>query len=163
MSICKIFVFSAIVACSSLFSCRTHKDVTYVRDETVQCESRRDYLYDEVKSWIGVPYKYGGNSKRGVDCSGFIVQVYKKVYGVSLQRSSNLIYEKNCSKIKKDDLKEGDLVFFSTGRSKKINHVGIYLKNGKFVHASTSRGVIVSGLDEDYYMRTYVSSGRVKF
>ena len=119
-------------------------------------------MYDEVKSWIGTPYKYGGNNKRGVDCSGFVVQVYKKVYGVSLQRSSDLIYEKNCEKIKKNDLQEGDLVFFSTGRSKKINHVGIYLKSDKFVHASSSRGVIVSDLDESYYVRTYVSSGRVK-
>ena len=81
---------------------------------------------------------------------------------MSLQRSSDLIYEKNCEKIKKNDLQEGDLVFFSTGRSKKINHVGIYLKSDKFVHASSSRGVIVSDLDESYYVRTYVSSGRVK-
>lgn len=161
-SIYKIFVFSAIIACGSLFSCRTHKDMAHARQETMQCDSRSDFLYEEVKSWIGTPYKYGGNSKRGVDCSGFVVQVYKKVYGVSLQRSSNLIYEKNCDKIKKNDLKKGDLVFFSTGRSKKINHVGIYLNNDKFVHASTNRGVIVSGLDEDYYLRTYVSSGRVK-
>lgn len=163
----KIIILLLLLMISGcLFSCKTHKDVAtgFDRQNVAQHENEeKSCLYDEVKSWIGTPYKYGGNNKRGVDCSGFVVQVYKKVYGVSLQRSSDLIYEKNCEKIKKNDLQEGDLVFFSTGRSKKINHVGIYLKSDKFIHASSSRGVIVSDLDESYYVRTYVSSGRVKY
>lgn len=160
-----IILLLLLIVSGCLFSCKTHKDVAtgFDRQNVVQHENeKKSCLYDEVKSWIGTPYKYGGNNKRGVDCSGFVVQVYKKVYGVSLQRSSDLIYEKNCEKIKKNDLQEGDLVFFSTGRSKKINHVGIYLNSDKFIHASSSRGVIVSDLDESYYVRTYVSSGRVK-
>ena len=161
-----IILILLLIISGCLFSCKTHKDVAtgFDRQNVAQHENeKKSCLYDEVKSWIGTPYKYGGNNKRGVDCSGFVVQVYKKVYGVSLQRSSDLIYEKNCEKIKKNDLQEGDLVFFSTGRSKKINHVGIYLKSDKFIHASSSRGVIVSDLDESYYVRTYVSSGRVKY
>ena len=153
-----------LMMCGGLFSCKTHKEASAVHDlnEMAQSDNVNKYLLEEAKSWIGVPYKYGGNSKRGVDCSGLVVQVYKQVYGINLQRSSNLIYEKNCNKIKKNDLKEGDLVFFSTGRSKKINHVGIYLAKDKFVHASSSRGVIMSDLKEPYYISTYVSSGRVK-
>jgi lipoprotein Spr len=70
----------------------------------------------------------------------------------------------DCRKISRDELKEGDLVFFRTegGRKKSPNHSGIYLKNGKFIHTSTSRGVMVSSLREPYYLRTWVAAGRVK-
>ena len=71
----------------------------------------------------------------------------------------------DCRKISRDRLKEGDLVFFRTSssvRKKEPNHVGIYLKNGRFIHASTSRGVVVSSLSEPYYVRTWIGGGRVK-
>ncbi len=119
-------------------------------------------LYREVNGWLGVPYKYGGNTKKGVDCSGLVAAVYGKVYGKKLYRSSSDIYQKNCRKIKKNKLHEGDLIFFATGKDKRrINHVGIYLKNGKFIHASSSKGVIVSRIDDAYYVRTYVGCGTV--
>lgn len=71
------------------------------------------------------------------------------------------MYEKN--KVAKRNLKEGDLVFFSSNRSRKrVAHVGIYLKSGKFIHSSTSRGVIVSRLNEDYYLRHWISGGRIR-
>ena len=95
-------------------------------------------LYLESAEWIGVPYRGGGDSKRGTDCSGLTYQIYR-------------------------NLREGDLVFFSSSRSrKKVAHVGIYLKNGKFIHASTSKGVIVSRLSEDYYTRHWISGGRIR-
>lgn len=119
-------------------------------------------LYEEVEAWLGTPYKYGGQSKSGTDCSGLVVEIYKKVYGKKLYRSSYEIYEKNCKKIKKKELKEGDLVFFITSKNgKRINHVGIYLKDNKFIHSSTRRGVILTDLSDDYYEKHFVGAGRV--
>lgn len=120
-------------------------------------------LYIEVADWIGTPYRHGGTTRKGTDCSGFTSAVYKKVYRHKLKRSSEEQRTKNCRKVAKRNLKEGDLVFFHNGRKKrKATHVGIYLKDGRFVHASTSRGVIVSRLEEDYYRRCWMQGGRVK-
>lgn len=121
------------------------------------------YLYNAGAHWLGVPHRMGGMGKRGIDCSGFVHLLYKEVYGIKLARSSADMLKRNCRKISRGKLKEGDLVFFQTGRGKRKtpNHVGIYLKNGRFIHVSTSRGVMVSRLDEPYYMRTWVSGGRV--
>ena len=83
-------------------------------------------------------------------------------YGIGLQRNSAKILQINCKEISKNDLREGDLVFFSSQKSKtKINHVGIYLKCDKFVHAG-SKGVVIDSLGMAYYLRHYVASGRVK-
>jgi cell wall-associated NlpC family hydrolase len=116
-----------------------------------------------VHQWLCVPYKYGGQSKNGVDCSGLVVEIYKNVYGIKLYRASYEIYEKNCSKINCEELEEGDLVFFNTHKkNNRINHVGLYLKNDKFVHSSTSKGVIISDMTEPYYKKCFVGAGRVK-
>lgn len=118
-------------------------------------------LYLESAKWIGVPYRSGGDSKRGTDCSGFVSQVYRKVYRKQVPRNTEDLKKKS-SKIAKRNLREGDLVFFTSSRSrKKVAHVGIYLKNGKFVHASTSKGVIVSRLSERYYTQHWISGGRI--
>lgn len=121
-------------------------------------------LYVTSASWMGTKYKYGGQSRSGVDCSGLTGLIYKSVYGKNLERSSAGIYDTNVSKIKKTSLKEGDLVFFRTDgkRSSTPNHVGIYLKEDKFIHASTSKGVVVSSMKQDYYVRNYIGSGRVR-
>ena len=106
----------------------------------------------------------GGLTKKGVDCSGFVAIVFREVYGKQLARSSADMLKHNCKKVSRVNLKEGDLVFFRTGKGRKKvpNHVGIYLKNGKFIHTSTSNGVIVSSLSEPYYVRTWLTGGRVK-
>ena len=122
-------------------------------------------LYDACSYWLGVKHRDGGNSKKGVDCSGLASIIYKQVYGLSIERSSANILRKNCTPINRNNLREGGLVFFRTlgaGNSKTPTHVGIYLKNGKFIHASTSKGVIVSSLSEPYYIRTWITGGRVK-
>lgn len=119
-------------------------------------------LYAEVSLWLGVPYRYGGTSKRGVDCSGFTYLVYKKVYRKTLLRSTSDLANMNMKKLSKSHLRTGDLVFFATTKNKKqISHVGIYLKNGYFIHASTSRGVIVSHLEEEYYSKAWRKGGRI--
>lgn len=119
-------------------------------------------LYIEAAEWIGVPYRPGGDSKRGTDCSGLTCQLYKKVYRTQLSRSTDEQKDES-SKVARRNLREGDLVFFSSSRSgRKVAHVGIYLKNGKFIHASTSSGVIVSRLDEKYYTKHWMSGGRIR-
>lgn len=159
-----------IVVLSFLFllagtSCSSQKHATKEKKTLTVIENRKDgnkRLYAEVEDWLGTPYKYGGQSKKGTDCSGLVVELYKSVYGKKLYRSSHEIYEKNCKPIKKKDLKEGDLVFFITSRNgKRINHVGLYLKDNKFVHSTTKRGVIITDLSEDYYERYFYRAGRV--
>jgi len=129
-------------------------------------EGRKDNfeLYKEAASWLKTPHRNGGLTRSGIDCSGFTYMVYKNVYGKTLERSSANMMKKNCRKIKKRKLKEGDLVFFNTSgkRPSEINHVGIYLKDNKFVHASTSKGVMINILDENYYQKTWVCGGRVR-
>ena len=109
-------------------------------------------LYLEAAQWIGTPYRGGGETKRGTDCSGMTCQIYKKVYHIKLQRSTDG-QKKESSKVARRNLREGDLVFFSSRKS---------LKDGKFVHASTSQGVIVSSLNEPYYRTHWISGGRVR-
>lgn len=119
-------------------------------------------LYAESSLWLGVPYRGGGLSRKGVDCSGFTFLMYQKVYGKKIPRSTADLSRMKMKKVSKNDLQTGDFVFFATSSKNKINHVGIYLKDGYFVHASTSKGVIVSHLYEDYYRRTWKKGGRLK-
>lgn len=117
-------------------------------------------LLEEVVDWWGTPYKYGGESKAGADCSGFVQMVYSAVYNKKVPRTTKQQYEA-CKKINKNHLKEGDLVFFETG-GKGISHVGIYLRDAKFAHASSTKGVTVNSLQEEYYVKAYRAGGRVE-
>lgn len=116
-------------------------------------------LLKEVIGWLGTPYVYGGKDKTGTDCSGFIMQVYKEVYGITTARSANGIYEE-CIKVKREKLKQGELVFFKIN-TEKIGHVGIFLQDSYFIHASSSKGVMVSSLDLEYWTKYFVSGGRL--
>ncbi|WP_321436303.1 NlpC/P60 family protein [uncultured Bacteroides sp.] len=119
-------------------------------------------LYLEIAHWFGVPYLPKGMDEHGIDCSGFIYQVYKKIYKKELKRSTADELEKNCCLISRNRLKEGDLVFFSSKQSKgNVAHVGIYLKENKFAHASSSKGVIISSLKENYYIANWITGGRI--
>ncbi len=119
-------------------------------------------LYVESAKWIGVPYRYNGNSKSGVDCSGLTCSIYKEVYHKTLSRNSEEQRTKDCRRISKRKLREGDLVFFHDGKKKKkASHVGIYLKDNKFIHASIGRGVIVSSLNEPAYKKNWMGGGRI--
>lgn len=117
-------------------------------------------LLDEARRWLGTPYKYGGEDKRGVDCSGLVLNVYRNALDIKLPRSSSE-QASYCSPLQKNQLMPGDLVFFVTGSSKKISHVGIYVGDGRMIHSSTSGGVVVSDLQSDYYSRTYAGAGSV--
>jgi lipoprotein Spr len=123
-------------------------------------EVKEDKLYSFISEWYGVPYKYGGCEKSGVDCSCFTINLFEKVYGIKMPRTAGEIY-KECDKINIEKAKEGDLVFFKIN-SNSITHVGVYLKDKKFVHASTSKGVLVNSLTETYYQKYFYSAGKLK-
>jgi cell wall-associated NlpC family hydrolase len=108
--------------------------------------------------WIGVPYRYGGTGQEGVDCSGFVRSVFGDV-GETLPRTS---HEQSCigDAVSRTLLRTGDLLFFETGGN-GVSHVGIAIGADRFVHASTSRGVIVSSLDESYYAERFLFARRV--
>ncbi|MBR5685814.1 MAG: C40 family peptidase [Muribaculaceae bacterium] len=119
-------------------------------------------LYKELKSWLGTPYAHARQDKGiGTDCSGMVMMVYQEVFNINLNRNSAKILEQNCRVISLDDLREGDLVFFCTSNDERVSHVGIYLKDNKFVHASSSRGVVVDDLRQNYYATHFHAAGRV--
>lgn len=114
-----------------------------------------------LDEWWGTKYKYGGDGKDGIDCSAFTKRYVSAIYKKEIPRTSAQQYQA-LVKIKKKELQEGDLVFFNTQRRKgAITHVGVYLRNNKFVHASTSSGVIISDLDDSYFSKRYVGAGRL--
>ncbi len=117
-------------------------------------------LLQKIDEWWGTPYLYGGSSKRGVDCSYFTLDVMNAIYNTNLKRTAAEQYTQS-EKIDWTDLKEGDLIFFKTDASRSITHVGIYMSNNKFVHASTSQGVTISDLSEPYWQKRLYSLGRV--
>jgi lipoprotein Spr len=116
-------------------------------------------LNDFIAEWSGTPYRMGGMSKKGTDCSGLTINLMRSVYGHRFtgRRAEDLFSE--CTPLKRESLEEGDLVFFRIG-GKRINHVGVYLSEGHFIHASTKRGVIISSLTEEYYDRYFFKGGR---
>ena len=118
-----------------------------------------DALFSFVKDWEGVPYRYGGTTRTGVDCSGFVGVLYKEVYNKQIPRTTKEL-SSTAKTLPKSNLQEGDLVFFDID-GKKNSHVGVYLKDGDFVHASTSKGVIVSSLENPYYQRSFARGGRL--
>ena len=125
-------------------------------------ELRDGKMISFIEDWYGTRYKYGGNDKNGVDCSAFAQTFIYAMYGLMMPRTSSQQYQ-NSKRIRKDELLEGDLVFFKTlGRKAGISHVGVYLRNNKFVHASTSGGVMINDMDDVYYASHYAGAGRVK-
>ncbi|KAA8485602.1 lipoprotein Spr [Arcticibacter tournemirensis] len=116
-------------------------------------------LYQFVYDWLGTPYRLGGDTKRGIDCSGFAFELYEKVFNTVIGNNSRNIFSM-VNPVSKDELQEGDLVFFKI-RSRAISHVGVYLGNNKFAHASSSRGVMISNLNESYWQRYYYKGGRL--
>ncbi len=115
---------------------------------------------DIVDSWLGVPYKYGGCSKDGTDCSCFVSAFYNDYYNMTLPRKSEDM-QKQSEEIEIAKLQSGDLVFFKI-KSEKISHVGIYISKNRFVHSTTSKGVIINSLDENYYKTYFYKAGRIK-
>lgn len=118
-------------------------------------------LYAAIDTWYGTPYQYGGCSTSGVDCSCFVGNIFKTVYGITLNRIAADILKNMDKTVSRKNLREGDVVFFTNSKG-KVSHVGIYLKDDMFVHSSTSNGVIVSSLDNSYWKSHFYKGGRHK-
>lgn len=127
--------------------------VENIRDSSIKAKLLKQYV-----EWHKTPYKMGGLSKRGVDCSGFVYITFRSQFGFTIPRTTES-QVKIGTKVARDNLQVGDLVFFQT--SFFYNHVGIYLGESKFLHASTSRGVIISSLNEQYWKKCYWTARRI--
>lgn len=117
-------------------------------------------LQEHAQSFIGIPYRYGGTSRRGMDCSGFVIRIFLDVYGMRLPHKTTALYRKGV-RVTIRSLRIGDLVFFQDPGQAEPSHVGMYLGDGRFIHASSSRGVIISGLNEKYYRNRFIGARRI--
>ncbi|MBX2939509.1 MAG: C40 family peptidase [Ferruginibacter sp.] len=115
-------------------------------------------LFGFIDDWYYTRYRFGGTTKKGVDCSSFTLQLFRDVYQISLPRTARQQYEISI-KVNEEEMQEGDLVFFNTRGG--ISHVGVYLVNGYFVHASSSRGVMVSNIREPYFSKRFLGARRI--
>ncbi len=117
-------------------------------------------LLTQMEKWFGTQYCFGGSTDSCIDCSSFTQVILRDVYNIKIPRNSQQQFDAS-NKIEKENLKEGDLVFFNTvSASMIITHVGVYVCNNKFVHASTSKGVTINDLSEKYYAKAYRGAGR---
>jgi len=160
-----------IIGVFSLTACNSTKKISYKSSEYNKRETRHknssgsksaDFVLSEAKKFLGTPYKYGGTSRSGLDCSGLVINAFDAV-GYHMPRISRDQANEG-KEIRLRDVREGDLVFFKTSGS-GISHVGIVekVKNGEifFIHSSTSQGVIVSSLEETYWNKRFVKATRV--
>ena len=115
-------------------------------------------LLEFMDEWYGTRYRLGGTDKSGIDCSAFVQLFVSSIYGTNISRTCREQYA-DTRRIKRSRLQEGDLVFFKI-RGKTVSHVGIYLRNNKFIHASTSGGIMISDLNDDYFEKRYAGAGR---
>lgn len=166
----------ALISMVLLSSCHTSKKATGdLRESETEYSSGRRHdsrnkrhskfgkeIVEEAYTWLGTPYAYA-HAEKGVatDCSGMVLKVYDKITGVKLPRNSAKQAE-FCESIRQKDVVIGDLVFFATGKNAEvISHVGIMVDEKNFIHASASKGVVISDMTQPYYVRTFKGFGRV--
>ncbi len=140
---------------------KQHRDNHRGRIPNVAMTKDARKVLNEAMTWIGTPYKYGGNTRRGIDCSGLTCMAFEKAIGLKLPRNSGE-QAKFSRRIRRSDLRPGDLVFFASRRGgNQINHVAIYMGDNSIIHSTSSQGVTVSCLDEEYWKSHFYSCGRV--
>lgn len=120
-------------------------------------------ILSEAVGYLNTPYKYGGTSENGIDCSAFTQKVFERSLELQIPRSTREQFQIGEKITKDDDLSFGDLVFFKTRKRSTPSHVGIYIGENKFMHASRKKGVIVSSLDEKYWTPRYIGARRLEF
>lgn len=154
----KLLLSVTLLTTLFLASCASHKKAN-VRDEKV------DKVISTARTFIGTPYKYGGTTRSGMDCSGLLINSFKAI-DMSLPRTSEA-QSKVGMKVDMEDLQPGDLVFFATGKKRReITHVGLVTdvkrkENVKFIHASSSLGVVETNLYTEYYQKAYRYARRI--
>lgn len=137
--------------------------ICFAKNSESNAKKIRAEIVAKAKTYIGCPYKLGATGPNSFDCSGLIYTVFKDVANIQLPRSAKAIYSA-VKIVSSSDLEEGDLIFFHTGETNTINHVGIYIGRNQFIHAASAGsnlGVIVSSLTEKYYKKTYAAIGKV--
>ena len=157
-----LFIFLVL----TLPGCGTYRDSSRItaipsatsRINLADIQAVKSVLYSQYDEWKSVRYREGGMSKRGIDCSGFIYLTYRSQFGIDLPRTTDLQSSVG-RKISRNNLQAGDLVFFKTGFFRK--HVGIYVEDRKFMHASSSKGVMMSSLDDEYWSGNYWMAKRI--
>lgn len=132
---------------------------TQKKSNTTKTQIKTTSLKKAADSYLGVRYKYGGTSRKGLDCSGFIWRAFSDAGKRGVERTSSTELYKMGKSVSRSSLKQGDLCFFGPGR--KVNHVGIYMGNNKFIHASSSKGVTYSSLDNVYWKPRIIGFRRV--
>ncbi len=156
---CLFFLLAVVFS-----SCGTKKHAISTtkaaRAAEVMANLKSKDLYRFITDWTGVKYKLGGMDKKGIDCSGFALILERDIYGLTLPRRSKDQAEV-VTKKSINNLKEGDLIFFSFGGN-EVDHVGVYLNNDFFVHASTTRGVVVDDLKLPVYKQAIIKTGTLK-
>jgi len=125
-------------------------------------ELANNQLLEFIQSWFGTRYLWGGNSKKGIDCSAFTQRLLSEVFGVKTGRIVGDQYQKS-KKIKKSDLRLGDLIFFNFKGGSSLGHVAYYLGNDWFVHATVNKGITFSNLNETYYAKGFRFAGRPEY
>ncbi len=118
-----------------------------------------DKLYPYHNKWHQTPYKYGGFGSQGIDCSAFVQRVYKDNFNMNIPRTTKQLANYG-KKVSRSTIRTSDLVFFKTGYNTR--HVGVYLQSGDFMHASSSKGVIISNINDPYWKKRYWMTRRVK-
>ncbi len=137
----------------------SHLQFKYAMMLNVDVESLKNIsLLGFIENWFGTRYRFGGTTKKGIDCSALTSSLLLAVYGFAMPRTAHEQFDAT-EHIDKDSLKEGDLVFFNTRGG--VSHVGLYLENNYFVHASSSQGVTISNLDDLYYSKRFICGGRI--
>lgn len=163
----KIIIYLSIIInmSSCIFTSPKEKEIVPVKSESEPKNVKLPIKMDIVtfaKTQLGVPYRYGGVDSNGFDCSGFVYFVHKEALNKIIPRTSR-DQSKYGYKINKNELQEGDLVFFDTSSKGHVNHSGIYIGDGKFIHSSSGRhrGVVISPLDSGFYDRNYKWARRI--
>jgi probable lipoprotein NlpC len=161
-SICIFFVFVFVPGCSLRPEGRTPKAIYPDYTPRVDLNNAplvREALYLQFRQWQGTPYRLGGLDGNGVDCSGFVYLTFRTRFGILLPRSTDELLETGRD-VTNERLLPGDLLFFSTGFFDR--HVGIYLGNRNFLHASKNRGVMLSSLNDEYWHSHFRKAKRIR-
>ena len=124
-------------------------------------DPKQAQLYDHAQTFSGTPYRLGGDDRSGMDCSGLVVRLYRDVYNLYLPHSTAELYQTGLA-VSLRSLEVGDLIFFREERGAAPSHVGVYLGNAAFIHASSTNGVIVSKLTETYYQKRFAGARRIE-